>query len=357
MKSKTNLDLLDVIRGVAVTGVVFVHTAAFAIGAHSESPVLERLQELFNSGRFGVELFFLLSGFLIAWVYGNSEKSNSAFLIARFFRIWPLWFLFACVWAVIGLTEHVLSASEAGLAVALSSVFALWTSPVFYDAFIGGAWSIQIEVFSYLVFAMARKWSTKHLLMLAVGINVLGALASFWSLDGFGIVESLRRLTFQTGFNFFLFGWLIARYLPRYLDRKNLQLLRNVQIPKLWLSMWLVSFLITPAIYGSPIQALGAVAIYLGASLLILRAKYFSRLFIWLGNHSYFIFFAHFVILHFAAMLAPNLSQVNPLLSCFLTPFLVVAIILFIAPFAYFSMRFFERPLQKFGRTLGNQIT
>jgi len=353
MKAKSYLDVIDVIRGVAVAGVVMVHTSGtFAISGNVNSPAQQRLSELFSSGRFGVELFFLISGFLIAWIYENSGKSTSSFLVARFFRIWPLWFLFSIVWACIWWVEQELSAREIGYAVVLSSLFLLWTSPDFYDSFIGGAWSIQIEVFSYLVFAFAQKWSVRRLLMLAVFINIVGSLSSLYSLDTSGTLESLRRLTFQTGFNFFLFGWLIARYLPAYLESRKDTHKQPLQIPKLWLSIWGGSFLLTPAIYGSPIEALGAVLIYLGASLLIFRAMYPARIFKWLGNHSYFIFFAHFVVLHFAAHLAGDVSGVNPLLSIILTPILVVAILVFIAPFAAFSMRFFERPLQKFGRSL-----
>ena len=94
----------------------------------------------------------------------------------------------------------------------LSSVFLLWLSPEHYDSFIGGAWSIQIEVLAYLVFALMRGLSVGKILTIAISVNLLGLALSFLSsMDGYGVLDALRRLSFQTGFNFFVLGWLLAR--------------------------------------------------------------------------------------------------------------------------------------------------
>ena len=170
------LNYLDRLRAVAVVGVLVVHTSQFAfanlMGSDSASLAIFTL---LSSGRFGVEVFFLLSGFLLSYLYEtpSNQKTNKQFFLARFFRIWPLWIIFSVVWSLIFLLGDQDGSKFSNpdwvvTGLILSSVFLLWLSPEHYDSFIGGAWSIQIEVLAYLVFALMRGLSVGKILTLAI---------------------------------------------------------------------------------------------------------------------------------------------------------------------------------------------
>jgi peptidoglycan/LPS O-acetylase OafA/YrhL len=70
---------LDGLRGLAILLVLFIHFFGFV------------------PGWLGVDLFFVLSGFLITGILIDSKKSSnyySRFIIRRVLRIFPLYFLF-----------------------------------------------------------------------------------------------------------------------------------------------------------------------------------------------------------------------------------------------------------------------
>jgi peptidoglycan/LPS O-acetylase OafA/YrhL len=71
---------LDVLRAIAVFGVLGDHAPYYAIWA--------------RAGGYGVDLFFVLSGFLISGLLFQEYKSSGGlrirrFLIRRGFKIWP----------------------------------------------------------------------------------------------------------------------------------------------------------------------------------------------------------------------------------------------------------------------------
>lgn len=91
------LAFVDTLRGIAVLSVVLQHTL--------EQIVLNQptgsyywafhyaLGEYFNFGRFGVVLFFFVSGFVIPFSFPNSAAPIRDFTISRFFRLYPAYWL------------------------------------------------------------------------------------------------------------------------------------------------------------------------------------------------------------------------------------------------------------------------
>src|SRR4051812_43931332 len=89
------LDYLDALRGFAVLLVLMVHASELTAGA-ALTPVLSNFIE---SGRYGVQLFFLISAFTIFYTLHNGDKSPRNFLIRRFFRIAPLYYIAVCYYS------------------------------------------------------------------------------------------------------------------------------------------------------------------------------------------------------------------------------------------------------------------
>jgi len=89
MGNKNRLTSLDALRGIAALGVVLYHfTSLFAIKfSYTE------LSAIFPSGyshlgRYGVELFFIISGFVISMSIENSNNVYR-FFVSRFSRLFP----------------------------------------------------------------------------------------------------------------------------------------------------------------------------------------------------------------------------------------------------------------------------
>ncbi len=84
---QTRLPQLDAIRGVAILMVIF----------HNQTPKYPslHLEHIFANGWMGVDLFFVLSGFLITGILLDTKHSDGYFknfYIRRCLRIWPLYY-------------------------------------------------------------------------------------------------------------------------------------------------------------------------------------------------------------------------------------------------------------------------
>src|SRR6266545_1705393 len=84
---QTRIPQLDAIRGVAILMVIF----------HNQTPKYPslHLEHIFANGWMGVDLFFVLSGFLITGILLDTKHSDGYFknfYIRRCLRIWPLYY-------------------------------------------------------------------------------------------------------------------------------------------------------------------------------------------------------------------------------------------------------------------------
>jgi peptidoglycan/LPS O-acetylase OafA/YrhL len=162
MKNKQKLDQLTSLRFFAALMIVFHHAEGlFGIG---HSPV--------NLGQ-GVSFFFVLSGFILAYVYPQLSSGSEVrgFFVARIARIWPAYLatlLFAFA------TQPFVWSHASGFAT-LAMVQAWLPLSVFYFSYNAAAWSISTEAFFYLVFpVLIHKWaSTWHIKLVIVAVLLL----------------------------------------------------------------------------------------------------------------------------------------------------------------------------------------
>jgi peptidoglycan/LPS O-acetylase OafA/YrhL len=160
--SRTPIDALTGIRAVAAVWVVVFH---FRTELVALLPALSPAMPLAAAGRLGVDLFFILSGFILAYNYADEFRSIRPGLYGRFLwlrlaRIYPV-HLFTLVMLVVIVT----GARTAGLPVnpaEMYSLSTLATNVLMVNAWTGmelswnyPAWSISAEWFAYLVFPVA----------------------------------------------------------------------------------------------------------------------------------------------------------------------------------------------------------
>ncbi len=92
---RQTLDSIQALRGIAASLVVLYHTAVVerAYGHSSFQP----LSPFHFFGAEGVDLFFVISGFIIVWTSFDSFEKPSAipkYLARRVARIFPLYWIF-----------------------------------------------------------------------------------------------------------------------------------------------------------------------------------------------------------------------------------------------------------------------
>jgi peptidoglycan/LPS O-acetylase OafA/YrhL len=176
-----NVPSLDALRCMAI---LLVFSAHFA-GQFRASPSVARFP-FFNLGWTGVDLFLVLSGFLIgAQLWKEIKRTQtiqvSQFVMRRGLRIWPL---YSCFIALVALKD-----------IAGHRQFALWAdifcvSNYFHNQ-VGGSWSLSSEEQFYLIAPML-------ILMLARFVlesEYMGLLPALW----FAVVPLVRVVMLHSG--------------------------------------------------------------------------------------------------------------------------------------------------------------
>jgi exopolysaccharide production protein ExoZ len=166
--SNNNLKTLQILRAVAATSVVYFHIKA--------TPVF---------GSFGVDIFFVISGFVMAMVIKNGQSATS-FAISRIARIVPLyWLLTTCLLFLAYIKPELLNSTTANLSNYLKSILFI---PYFKEngalhPMLAVGWTLNYEMFFYfciwLSIALARKiYIQITFILLAASYFVLGSLSS-----------------------------------------------------------------------------------------------------------------------------------------------------------------------------------
>ena len=245
----TDLRALTSLRAFLAVGVVLFHYQLQWDPALGFSPIIER-------SRLAVDAFFMLSGFILAHVYGPSFAAGTfnyrRFIVARIARLYPLHLavlagvlVMVIVARAAGIQYDPATYTAEGFLKTLLLVQAWFPSLVGYN-WSGPSWSLSAEWFAYLLFPayalIAMKLKTRPWVLLFLGVL------------GFAVIDAV-------------YGQMFGKVLPRAED--DMGILRI-----------LPEFLIGMALYGlgrrwewSRGSAIGASAV---ATFCLLLAMQFS---------------------------------------------------------------------------------
>jgi peptidoglycan/LPS O-acetylase OafA/YrhL len=149
---------LDVVRGLAIVGVLLYHGTGFFYG------------------RMGVHLFFVLSGFLIAGILLDTRADSSYyknFYVRRFLRIVPAYLLMIVALKVFG----AISWTYIGVCLLyICNMSKLFHSSPEYGPF----WSLSVEEQFYLTWPfIIRRLSVPNIFRLCIGIILLAPILRY----------------------------------------------------------------------------------------------------------------------------------------------------------------------------------
>jgi peptidoglycan/LPS O-acetylase OafA/YrhL len=191
---------LDTLRGIAVSLVVCFHSFGFTYGFLGLPGVPKILVALTMPGWIGVNLFFVLSGFLITGILLDTKMRPDyyrRFYVRRALRILPLYYAVLVLLLVLarsGLVERRASWSFLALSsVYLANVTELLGVPMQY----GVLWSLAVEEHFYLLWpGLVRRLSRRNVILCAASVALL--------------CLSLRVLYYVFGFATGGYTWLSA---------------------------------------------------------------------------------------------------------------------------------------------------
>ncbi|MGO4808956.1 acyltransferase family protein [Cupriavidus sp. 2MCAB6] len=308
------LDSIQALRGLAAAYVLVYHSGLRLGG--EQFPLLAWLtQHVIKRGHVGVDVFFVISGFIIAWVavLGRTEPEPAlVFAIRRACRLAPPYWIMSAL--------HALTLNPVSLAVFAGSLAFLPVAhedpPYFgYPALYVG-WSLNYEMAFYAIFALGLLVARRRaLLVVAAVLGCTTLLLPWWR---FGAVDPdpahlypftstwVAMIANPLVLEFALgcaLAWVYARARHRFTRRVAIALLA-IGVGSFALSLWLVEPEFSLAGRGLPAGALlfGAVAAEHAGLLRVPRSL------VWLGELSYALYLTHPTVIEAVKRLMPELA-------------------------------------------------
>jgi peptidoglycan/LPS O-acetylase OafA/YrhL len=313
------------IRGIAALLVV-LHHARMTLG-DATAEALSFLQE----GRMAVDVFFLLSGWVMAHVYSDRMNAETgigptatSFIIARIARTYPT-HVFALVtlalfetlrpfvglggppvggnerFAPWALVSHVLMLNGLGVHPGLS-----WNFP---------SWSISAEFIAYLSFPLLAllSFGAKPKKLVAGTIVLLCADAALLHLHHLGMAE----MVFDLGLPRALIGFSAGVFLREIHENKAFRPSANLAEAIVWLAFvtFAAGLAVGPGLHPALLLIPAAMLIHAAPFVTGIAGKTLSCSSIqWLGRISYSLYITHAIILHAWeqwAALRPSVSLID----------------------------------------------
>lgn len=357
--NSAKIEELESIRGIAAFLIVFYHLPKW-------NPILDI--GLVNNGYLMVELFFILSGFVIFNAYAEkitTQKDLFRFQLLRFGRLYPVHLLFLFVFLGIEIAKYLASTK---LGVSSSNSIPFETNN--FSAFVKNiflissvlpnqsltynypAWSISVEFYTYLVFAVSILLVKKSNVMFFAAISFI-SLLMLATKNTFGFGSMLRC------FAGFFIGCLTAKFtkgiktnLPNFYSVIACFAIVSFLQLKTTNYFDLLIYFLTAALIATLVLSKN------GTLKTILRFKFLT----WLGAVSYSVYMSHAavewvvnqvirVVLKKPEIVGvdgksiPQLSQLETLFACVV----VASVVLIVSAFVY---NFIEKPMREKSRRL-----
>jgi peptidoglycan/LPS O-acetylase OafA/YrhL len=362
----SRLDGIDLLRGLAIFFVLMNHVNMRLLIAkitYTHGLPQQLINSLVWNGQYGVQIFFAVSGFLIASVslhrwQSLPRVSLRGFYLMRFARIAPLLLLLLLVLSVLhfaGLRDFVVSAKTGGLARALLAAITFRVNVLeARHGYLPGSWdilwSLSVEEMFYLFFPVASRLfgRGKLLLLVPAGFVVLGPFArTILAHDN----EVWREYSYLGSMDAIALGCLTALAIAQC--RFSCVTLRTFFLIGSVLLIFILCFSIQTEKLGLQRTGLDMTILAFGACMMIVAAAQTNwksplllRPLLQLGQRSYEIYLTHmfivFALFHFFLAAGKPAAAV---------PFLFLAVIIVSALLGEIVARVYSEPLNRLIRS------
>ncbi|GAB2314501.1 acyltransferase family protein [Stenotrophomonas geniculata] len=304
------LDVIQALRGIAALLVVFYHGVGYQ--PQSKEPGIEHVFSMI--GASGVDLFFMISGFIMVYATRGSAggfDDSATFLIKRVARVFPVYLVATALYVpmMLAMGNHVghidIMTQPSQI---LRSVLMIPTNfgsraPYFGGSVLHVGWTINYEVYFYALFALSMMFGRLRWIALSAIAGALllalPLLVSSPSLDAYVDYGFHGPLNFATNpmlWEFFI-GVVIGRiYLTNFtISKTTAYLLATVALSVL---VWFLVTNVSPKFgltgWGIPYAALLFV-LTIGSKTMEFQ---WPRSLVWTGNISFSLYLVHPFVIH-----------------------------------------------------------
>lgn len=370
IRSRTFFPSLESLRGIAALVVVFYHIGW--INPFYDVGVI-------RNGALMVDLFFVLSGFVMMHCYGHiftGSKSFWLFLRARFWRLYPLHFFMLLVFLGIEVVKYV---AELKLGIVSGNpafsksdgesffyhIFLVHSLIQDHGSFNSPSWSISVEFYTYIVFAfiMVMVKTPRYLSVIFVALFCLSLFII--------TQKGYSSLTFDYQDSIFrcLYGFFIGAFVHCIYQKisNNLLLQKTYHIEVL---SFLVVFTLLSYFLGikhdNYIEFLvPPLVAFLILLLTLFPEHFFSKVFcwrpfLWLGKVSYSIYMVHMAFIWFFSAFLQSVLQVPKTTlengdiviatSMLEGTLATIALVICILYTSHFTFKYIEEPCRKWAK-------
>jgi peptidoglycan/LPS O-acetylase OafA/YrhL len=303
MTSRSTLDWIQLLRGVAAVLVVLAHARSSLL----DTPAIGLADALLVPGALGVDLFFIISGFIMCYTSAGNDGSGREvlrFVVRRFARVWPVYaaVTLLSVWVLYNGYLNVPD-NRRTLWHTLAMLPAQPQQAPYFGLTLPVAWTLEFEMYFYLVFAACLLFRRWRWLALGTWVGLMALALPAWR--GAPLLDVSRDLGFKAGYlnlmtsPFVLefaagaaIGWL---YLQPWARIKHRQLARHLLGLAVGFALWAIYsnavYQHGPAGYGWPLLLM---VLALTSKTIEIRVP---PLFMWLGSISYSLYLTHLLSL------------------------------------------------------------
>ncbi|MGQ7945112.1 acyltransferase family protein [Flavobacterium sp. WC2509] len=275
-KSSSRFFELDALRGLAAMAVVLFH---YTYGIDNGKNTFSANKFYFSYGYLGVDLFFLISGFVIFMTLDRTKRPFD-FVVSRFSRLYPAYW--AAIITTITLTS-LLGAGDYSLKqiVVNITMFQYWLKIKDID---GAYWTLAVELTFYLIM-----W----VLFVCKKLNYISFISIVW------LFISAVFALFDVPFENYINVVFILKYAPLFIggiafynmktDEKNIT--NHILVILSYISICIVFYSIHSDLVVYPIVALFYVIFYL----FVYEKLFFlnNKVLLFLGSISYSVYLIH----------------------------------------------------------------
>lgn len=212
IRKSNKLDYIQAMRGFAAMAVVICHLRDLFHG----TPYSSFVDRWMLPGAYGVDLFFMISGFIITYTGMNYTSHDSVkFIVKRILRIWPPYAIWTLIYVIYFYGLNLDSDMYEKIIKSLLFIPLNFDSALYFgSAVLPPGWTLNYEMYFYLVFSICLVFGRFRFIVMGMWFLItLLSVPYFLNLSGYKpafIGGGYLNLMMQSLIFEFLFGVICA---------------------------------------------------------------------------------------------------------------------------------------------------